>query len=138
MNKYVLSEFQIEEDWIKEIQSHLYQYFLSKYRQPIIIPLEKITSIVQTFYEKQTKPIGDIFNRYRIPIIRKDKDQLISKTIEFIISNIENEMIMMQTNKNLSIWDSLYGSFNKYGLMPHSSIKIRKNRPSSFQFHMRY
>ena len=107
MDKYVLSTFYIDDNIIYSIQEQVYSYFKLKYNHPIVVPFGTIKILFQTIYEKRHVMIGDIYTRYKIPLIRNDMDTWINKTVQMIISNIENENKIIKNNMKLSIWDSI-------------------------------
>ena len=45
---------------------------------------------------------------------------------------------MIEANKKLTIWNTVYGDFNKEGLRGHSQIKIREKHPQYMAFNMNY
>lgn len=107
----------------------------------IIIPHDKIANVLNTIYLNGTRPnIGDIYTRYIIPPIqtRNDIRDINNQTITIIVSYIKNEIEMEQNNKSLTVWNTLYGDFNKEGLRQHPIIKIRKRHPQYMAFNMNY
>jgi len=102
---------------------------------------EMIASVLSTIYRSATRTqIGDIHSRYIIPQeqSRCDARTICNQTIQVIVSTIRNEMETTENNKKLSIWNTLYGDFNKEGLRAHAPIKIRRKHPQYMAFNMNY
>jgi hypothetical protein len=90
-------------------------------------------------YEGFRPPTGDIYTRYSIPTNDKGYVQdLIDQTIKVIVSNVKTTLLTEQHNSKLSIWSSLYGTFNPYGLRQHAPIKVLDKRPRTGLFNMNY
>lgn len=109
--------------------------------RPIIVPIETIGSVLFQCYETNTPQVGDIYSRYIIEDIesqRNDVRVIVDRAINIIVSQIRTEYEMTANNRKLTIWNSLYGDFNKQGLRAHPPIKIRKRRSERMQFHMNY
>lgn len=107
----------------------------------IIVPDDKICNILNTVYEKGTRPnIGDIHSRYIIEPIqtRNDIKDINNQTIGIIVSAIRDELETTENNKTLTVWNTLYGDFNPVGLRQHPIIKIRKRHPQYMAFNMNY
>lgn len=112
-----------------------------KYLRPagIIVPCHIITNVMNDVYEGFRPPTGDIYTRYSIPTNDKGYVQdLIDQTIKIIVSNIENTLLTEQKNSELSIWSTLYGTFNRYGMRQHPPLKILNKRPRTGLFNMNY
>ena len=100
----------------------------------IIVPINTIAHVISQVYESYTPQVGSIYSRYiqgEPESSRNDIRDIEDRSINIIVSQIRNEMIVAQNNKRLTIWNTLYGDFNKEGLRAHSNIKIRKRRPNS-------
>ena len=108
--------------------------------RPIIVPLKTIGSVLSEVYNSNDPKVGDIYSRYIIDVEpnRNDVRDIIDRTIQIIVSQVRTDLEVSENNQKLSIWSTLYGDFNKEGLRAHPPIKIRKNGPPRFQFHMRY
>jgi hypothetical protein len=109
--------------------------------RPIIVPDKTISSVMSEIYNSYRPPTGDIYSRYIIPSGTNSDDyvqNMIDQTIEVITSDVRNNLGMDEINKNLTIWTSVYGDFNRHGLRQVPPIKIRNKHPAHFQFHMRY
>lgn len=107
----------------------------------IIIPHDKICNVLSTVYKYGTRTnVGDIYTRYNIePIeVRNDIKDINNQTINIIVSAIRDEVEMTENNKTLSVWNTLYGDFNKNQLRAHAPIKIRKRTPQRMMFNMIY
>lgn len=107
----------------------------------IIIPDDKICNVLSTVYKYGTRcNVGDIYSKYIIePIaVRNDIKDINNQTINIIVSSIRDEVEMTLNNKKLSVWDTVYGDFNRQGLRAHAPIKIRKRMPQRMMFNMNY
>jgi len=96
--------------------------------RPIIVPNKTIKSVMDNVYQSYRPPTGDIYGRYNVPsnLAENYVQSLIDQTIEIIVSDVKVNLGMEQCNAKLSIWDSVYGSFNRKGLRSHAPIKVRK------------
>ena len=108
--------------------------------RPILVPVETIGNVLYQCYNTNRPATGDIFSKYIITPDqqRNDATQIINRTINIIVTQIRNEYEMNCTNKNLTVWNTVLGDFNKEGLRAHPPIKIRKRRSERMQFHMNY
>jgi hypothetical protein len=107
--------------------------------RPIIVPLKTIGNVLYQCYESHRPQVGDIYSRFtQSENTRDDVRDIVDRTINIIVSQIKNEYEVIDNNSKLSIWNTVYGDFNKHGLRQHPQIKVRKRRPSTMQFHMRY
>lgn len=109
--------------------------------RPIIVPLETIGNVLYQCFESNRPQVGDIYSRYIQEDIEPNRDDvrdIVDRTINIIVSQIRNEYEMRKNNNKLTIWNSLYGDFNKEGLRAHPPIKIRKRRSDRMQFNMNY
>lgn len=107
----------------------------------IIIPDDKICNVLSTVYKYGTRcNVGDIYSKYIIePIaVRNDIKDINNQTINIIVSSIRDEVEMTSNNKKLSVWDTVYGDFNRQGLRAHAPIKIRKRMPQRMMFFENY
>lgn len=107
----------------------------------IIIPDDKICNVLSTVYKYATRAnIGDIHSKFIVGTIetRNDIKNINNQTINIIVSAIRDELEMTENNKKLSIWDTVYGDFNRQGLRAHAPIKIRKKKWQSMMFNMNY
>lgn len=114
---------------------------VDKDNRPIIVPIDKITHVMNSVYDSHRPQIGDIYSRFILPEMsdrRNDIRDIIDRTIEIITSTIRNEYEIIENNRKLTVWNTLYGDFNKEGLRAHAPIKIRKGGPARFQFNMNY
>lgn len=109
------------------------------YPAGIIVPCDIIANVMSDVYEGFRPPTGDIYTRYSIPTNAKGYVQdLIDQTIKIIVSNVKTTLLTEQRNSKLSIWSSLYGTFNPYGLRQHAPIKTLNKRPRTGLFNMNY
>jgi hypothetical protein len=107
----------------------------------IIVPLNVIGNVLSQCYENYQPQVGDIYSRYILPSIennRNDVRDIVDQMINVVVSQIRNEYETINNNNKLTIWNTLYGDFNKEGLRAHSVIKIRKRHPDYMQFNMNY
>lgn len=106
----------------------------------IVVTKKVICDVLSSIYSNFRPKTGDIYSRYTI-LDKEEKsqfEQIIDITIEVIYSSLKNEYEIDKCNKNLTIWNSLLGDFNKQGLRPHAPIKIRKKKPQSMFFFENY
>ena len=108
--------------------------------RPIIVPIDTIVSVLETCYRSHRPTTGDIYSRYIVGQASDEDDvtKIVNRTINIIVSQIRNEFEMASNNKKLTIWNTLYGDFNKVGLRAHAPLKTRKGGPQRGQIHMRY
>ena len=109
--------------------------------RPIIVPLDTIASVVRQCYTSNRPQVGGIYSRYIFPSIegqRNDRRDIVDRAIEIIVTSIRTEYELVRQNNSLTIWNTLYGDFNKEGLRAHSNIKVNKRRPNKLFFNMRY
>tara|TARA_B100000686_G_scaffold354994_1_gene468815 strand:- start:7907 stop:8422 length:516 start_codon:yes stop_codon:yes gene_type:complete len=107
----------------------------------IIYADERIREMISQIFNNSKRPnIGAIKSKDIIPQeqVRDDIRWIINQTIEIITKTIRTELDMIKNNKKLSIWDSVYGDFNRKGLRAHPIIKIRKKHPQYMAFNMNY
>jgi hypothetical protein len=107
--------------------------------RPIVVPLNTIGNILSQCYETHTPTTGDIYSRYIIPTdVEDDASKIVNRMINIIVSQIRLEFEMTANNKKLTVWNSLYGDFNKEGLRSHPPLKMRNRGPQRNQYHMNY
>jgi hypothetical protein len=109
--------------------------------RPIQVPISTIGHILSQCYESNSPIVGDIYSRYIQPSItdnRNDVSTIVDRAINIIVSQIRNEYGMIANNKKLTVWNTLYGDFNKEGLRSHAPLKMRRGGPERFQFNMNY
>ncbi|NBN98614.1 MAG: hypothetical protein EBV19_05150 [Flavobacteriia bacterium] len=102
---------------------------------------ERILEVLSNVYQNATTPnIGDIHTRYIIPQEqpRNDPREIVNQTINLIVNAIKTQVEVTENNKQLTIWNSLYGDFNEKGLRAHAPIKIRRRHPQYMAFNMNY
>lgn len=102
---------------------------------------EQIASVLSSIYSNGTRTnIGDIYSRYIIAPKepRCDLRTICNQTIQVIVSTIRDEIETIQKNQKLTVWNTLYGDFNKQGLRAHAPIKIRRKHPQYMAFNMKY
>lgn len=106
----------------------------------IVVSDRVICATITTIYSDKRPDIGNLYALYNIPqeMPRNDCRSIIIRTIELITTSIKNEFGMIEINKNLSIWDSVYGDFNRRGLRAHPPIKTQEKHPQHMMFNMNY
>lgn len=107
----------------------------------IIVPLENIVSVLSNIYENANRTqIGDIYTRYIIPQAtpRNDVETINKQTIQAIVNMLRVQFETEENNKKLTIWNTVYGDFNKEGLRAHAPIKLRNRHPQYMAFNMNY
>ena len=112
-----------------------------KDNKPIIVPDTTITSVMNDIYDNYVPSTGDIYTRYVVPNGNNNNSyiqSMIDQVIEVIVSDVKTNMLMQQQNEDLTIWTTVYGSFNDHGLRQHPPIKVRNKRPNPMQFNMNY
>jgi hypothetical protein len=65
-------------------------------------------------------------------------NDLINQTVSVIVNDVKNNIEMENNNSQLNIWNSVLGDQNSLGLRSHAPIKIRKKKPQSLMFNMKY
>lgn len=109
--------------------------------RPIIVPNKTICSVMSDIYNSYRPPTGDIYTRYIVPSGTTSESyvqNMIDQVIEVITSDVKNNLGMEECNKNLTIWNTVYGDFNLNGLRQHPPIKIRNKHPQQMAFNMNY
>ena len=121
------------------ISQKVTEHLESIYPAGIIVPCPRIVGVMNDVYEAFRPPTGDIYTRYSIPTPAKGYVQdLIDQTIKIITSDVKNTLLTEQRNSQLSIWSSLYGTFNPHGLRQHPPVKVLNKRPRTGLFNMNY
>jgi hypothetical protein len=126
---------------LTQIQNKITELLRGVANRPILVPFDKIASVINSVASNGRPNVGDIYSRYILPDInlnRNDYRDIIDRTIEVIVTYIRNEYEINESNQKLTVWNSLYGDFNKQGLRAHAPVKIRQNGPARFQFNMNY
>jgi hypothetical protein len=108
--------------------------------RPIQVPDDKICHVMSQIYSSFRPPTGDIYGRYNIPNDQTGSyiQSMIDQTIEVIVSNVRNTLGMEEHNKNLTIWTTVLGDFNRFGLGSHAPIKVQNKHPQFMAFNMNY
>ena len=81
---------------------------------PIIVPDSTICSAINDIYNSYRHATRDIFSRYTIPTDNNFDSyvqEIITQTIEVIISDVRNNLEMEKNNRKLTIWTNVYGDF---------------------------
>jgi hypothetical protein len=109
--------------------------------RPIIVPDKTITSVMSAVWDNyKPQEAGDIYTRYNIPtgLIPDGVTTMIDQTINLIVTDVSVNIGIEEHNKNLTIWSTVLGDFNKQGLRSHSKIKLREKRPQPMLFNLNY
>ncbi len=109
--------------------------------RPIVVPIETISNVLFQCFESNKPQVGDIYSRYiqgETESHRNDVRDIVDRAINIIVNQITTEYEMITNNQKLTVWNTLYGDFNKEGLRAHPPIKIRKRRSERMQFNMNY
>lgn len=131
-----------KEDTAKFIQKKIYELLKPHYGgRGVIVPLDKVIDVMNTVYANFRPSTGDIYSRYTIPSECENSnaiDKMINECITIIAENVTSNLDMQLVNSDLTIWDSVLGSFNKRGLRSHDVIKLKNRRPQTMLFNMNY
>lgn len=111
-----------------------------KNNRAIIVPDRTICSVMSAVYENFRPETGDIHTRYVVPKAREQNytQRMMDEVINIITSQVRNTLGMEECNRNLTVWTTVLGDFNKHGLRSHSRIKLRERRPDPMRFNMNY
>ena len=105
-----------------------------------LVTEQLVYNTMSSIYDTNRSNVGDIYSRYIVPTIelRCDEATIVHRTINTIVKCISDEKDMIDANKKLSKWTTVYGDFNKYGLRAHSQIKLSEKHPQHMMFNMNY
>jgi hypothetical protein len=107
----------------------------------IIVPIEHIASVMSNIIQNANRTeIGSIYSRYIIPQKepRNDVRTINQQTVQAIVNMLRSQFEIEENNKKLTIWNTMYGDFNKEGLRAHPPIKLRNRHPQYMAFNMKY
>jgi len=106
----------------------------------IVVGDNVIKSVLSSIIESHIPRSGDIYSKYQIMYNdpNNSANDIIAKAIEVITYTTRNGTEMVTNNGKLSVWDNLFGDFNKHGLRAHAPIKLRERHPDYMLFNMRY
>lgn len=106
----------------------------------IVVPDETILNVMDQVLLNFRPEVGDIFTRHHIINKRQFEtfNNLINEVVEIIVSQIKNEEMTLKCNRQLSVWNTIYGEHNAHGLRQHAPIKINRKRPQSMAFFENY
>ena len=113
------------------------------YRGPIKVSREIIRSVLDSYLLNFHPRSGDIYNKYTMLMAGEQfngdfgGDWIINNTIAHISQTIINEYKIQKNNMGYSAWNTLSG-VNSSGIQNHPEIKLRRKRPTPFQFHMKF
>jgi len=114
---------------------------VDKENRPIIVPDNRICSVMSDIYDGFRPKTGDIFTRYNIPTSYSESDyinDLTNQTIEVIVNTVKTTLEMEENNEKLTVWNSVLGTFNQAQLVAYPPIKVRNRRPMPMMFNMNY
>lgn len=113
---------------------------VDKDNRPIIVPDKTICNVLSSVYDNFRPETGDIYSRYNVPKARESNylQRIIDQVINIITTDVKVNLGMIEHNKNLTIWTTVLGDFNKHGLQSHSKLKLRERRPQPLMFNMNY
>ena len=140
-NDYIKQYFSIET--VKTISQKVTELTMGvdPKNRPIIVPSATICGVMNDIYSNFRPATGDIFSRYIVPsgdTSTSYVQNMIDQVIEVIVSDIRNNLGIEENNRKLTIWNTLYGDFNKENLRQHAPIKVRNKRPMPMLFMMNY
>ena len=84
------------------------------------------------------KEIGKIYYHGMSRFKTKDIFTIIRDTISKIISTINIEQNMINSNKQLDKWNTVLGNHNEHGIRQYTSIKLNNKKPPGMMFNMNY
>ena len=110
------------------------------YPPGVVVALDKIIDLMNAIYEAYRPSTGDAMTRYNIPSNENSNcvDEMINQVIQVAVTQIKDNLGTDQSNSRLSIWNTLYGTFNEHSLRSHPPIKVLNRRPRSMMFNMNY
>lgn len=110
--------------------------------RPIIVPNDKICSVMSNVYLGYRPRTQDIYSRYNVPPSAPENmvQDLINRTIEVIYSDIKTSLGTERNNSKLSIWSTKYGEGNPWGIqqVSHGFAKINHRRETKMLWNMNY
>lgn len=110
--------------------------------RPIIVPNDRICSVMSDVYDGYRPKTQDIYSRYIVPPSAPENmvQDMINRTIEVIYSNIKTSLNTERNNSKLSIWATKYGEGNPWGIQQVSIgfAKINHRRETRAVFNMNY
>lgn len=127
----------------KENMDRLSQVISAKLLQAghrMVVTPRVIGGVMSDIINTHTPVVGDIYTIYTIPgqQPRNDVANLNERVVNVIVSTIVNEEDARKWNESLSVWDTVYGDFNRKGLRAHSVIRKKENDIMKGQFNLNY
>jgi hypothetical protein len=107
----------------------------------IIVPIENIMNVVSNIFENANRTdIGCIYSRDIVApkTPRNDVKTINEQSIQAICNMLRSQFETEANNKKLTVWNTVYGDFNKEGLRAHPPIKLRNRHPQYMAFNMKY
>jgi hypothetical protein len=123
-------------DWLSQrISAQLFQAGLV-----MVVTPRVIGGVMSDVLRTHTPTTGDIHSRYTIPkdAPRDDLQTLNDRVVNTIVSTIVNEEDTRRWNESLTVWDTVYGDFNRRGLRAHSIIRKKDNDYLKGHFNLNY
>lgn len=111
--------------------------------RPIVVAEHVIRNVLESVYSNnRPAAIGDIYGRYHMEGLECERtfdiNKQVHEVIEIIYNYIKNEHEISECNKKMSVWSSVYGTYNEQGLRAHPPIKLLDKHPARMQFNMNY
>lgn len=133
--KYLFSDATL--DWMSAEITRLLRG-VSPDGRDIVVPHDKIASVLNNVYINYRPQTGDIYSRYNIKQFepRDDANHMITESIEIIVDQVASEFEIANINYKLSIWDSVWlgDGISRVGLRQYAPLKMRENRPTPLLF----
>jgi hypothetical protein len=129
------------DDSLSFIQQKVNELLKCDFPQGVIVTCPRIREVMNSIFKNYVPATGDIFSRYTIPGNFSSfnmVNDLINQTVSVIVNDVKNNIEMENNNSQLNIWNSVLGDQNSLGLRSHAPIKIRKKKPQSLMFNMKY
>lgn len=107
----------------------------------IVPTFNVINQAVNIVYENYTPSVGDA--RYGMYLINRDPTEfivrdIILQSINLIVKQVQDEYDFQSLAKNYSVWNTLRGEFNQYGLMPTPEIKLNERYQNEIFYAIQY
>lgn len=100
----------------------------------IIVPDDKIVHLMNSVYDSYNPANG-----YDMETTNQQYfDRLVGQTISQAVFDIRNVLGYEQCVQKYTVWDTVLGDQNPLGMRSHAPVKIRKRRPNSMEFNMKY
>lgn len=104
-------------------------------KRDIIVPDKRIIEVMNTVFLSFVPGKGFDAKQYTP---NQYVESMIQQTIERIVYDVENTLLLEQCNQKKTVWTSVLGDFNQHQLRSHAPIKINNKHPNRMQFNMHY